>query len=97
MELAEFLVWLTSGGSIIAVSWLAEKSMWFQGLSKERKEYFIYAASVILSLGAYGVSTYVPAEVLAQIAPIFAILASSFASIFLGRFYHSLKKPSPLG
>ena len=92
MSFAEFLVWLTSGGSIVAVSWLADKSAWFQSLSKEAKEYVIYGASVVLSLGAYAVNTYVPAEVMAQLAPIFAILATSFGSIFLGRIFHSLKK-----
>lgn len=97
MELTEFLVWLTSGGSIIAVSWLAEKSAWFQRLTKEQKEYFIYGASVLLSLSAYGVNTYVSAEVLSQLAPVFAIFATTFASIFLGRVYHSFKKPSAQG
>ena len=94
MSLQEFLVWLVSGGSIVAVSWLAEKSAWFQGLGKESKEYVIYGASVALSFGAYAVNTYVSPDVLNQLAPLFGILATTFGSIFLGRMFHSFRKPT---
>ena len=92
MSLQEFLIYLTTGGSIIVVSWLAEKSAKFKELSKEVKEYIIYGASLLLSLGAYSVNTYVDPSVLEKLAPIFSIAATLFESVFLGQLYHFFAK-----
>lgn len=88
MSLNEFLVWLSSGGSIVFVSWIAERWAWFQSLGKEAKQWFIYGSSVILSFVAYSVVTFVSPEVLAQLAPFFTILSATFVSVFLGQAFH---------
>ena len=92
MNFTDFLVWLTSGGSIIAISWIFEQWAFFQAQTANAKRWMLYGASAALSLAAYSVTTYVPAAIVAQIAPIFAILSATFATIFLGQLYHTLAK-----
>lgn len=92
MTLNEFLVWMGSGGSIVFVSWIAERIAWFQALSKDAKQWVIYVSSVILSFIAYSVSTYASPELLAQLAPFFTILSASFISIFLGQAFYFFSK-----
>jgi len=91
MTLNEFLVWLTSGGSIIFVSWIAERWAWFQSKSADVKQWIIYGASVVLSIGAY-YAAQLPASTLVQLAPIFLILSGTFISIFVGKMFHSVDK-----
>lgn len=93
MDLTQFLVWLTGGGSIVAVSWLFENWAWFQAQTAQLKQMLTFGASAVLSLGAWAVTTYVSASVLAQIAPVFMILSTLFASIFVGQLFHSFAKP----
>lgn len=92
MTLNEFLVWLSSGGSIVFVSWIAERWAWFQAQTKEAKQWLIYGSSVGLSFIAYTVSTYASPELLSQLAPFFTIMSVSFVSIFLGQAFHYFNK-----
>jgi hypothetical protein len=92
MNLNDFLVWLTGGGAIIAISWLFERWAWFQAQTANLKQMLVFGSSAALSIGAWAVVTYVPADVLSQIAPVFAILAATFVSVFLGQMFHAIVK-----
>jgi hypothetical protein len=88
----EFLVYLMAGGAIVAVSWAVEGWAWFQNLESNAKQWFIFGSSVVLAVGAWGINTYVPSATLDSLQPVFAILATLFASVFLGQAFHFYEK-----
>lgn len=93
MSLQEFLVYLTAGGSIVAISWLAERWVWFQAQGKEVKQYIIFGASAALSIAAHLAATNIDPFMLEKLAPFFTILSTTFGSIFLGQaFFRAMKK-----
>ena len=93
MDLTGFLVWLSvGGGGAIASSWIWERIPWFQALEASYKQLVYFASCVILSVLAFLVQTYVPAETLTQLAPYFLIVASSFSTVFLGTNFHRASK-----
>lgn len=95
MSLSQFLVWLTAGGSIVAVSWLCEKWAWFQAQEKDIKQYVIFGSSAVLSIAAQLFMTYVDPAVLEMLTPYFAMLSTIFGSVFLGQaFFRLMKKPA---
>lgn len=98
MNLNEFLIWLAAGGGAVGASWVLEQFAWFQKLEAIKKQYVFFASCVALSLGAFAVQTYVPAGVLEQLSPWFAVIATTFVGIFGGSLYHrSAKKPEGQG
>lgn len=92
-SLPEFLQWLIGGGgSILAVSWILERIPWFQSLTSDQRDYAIFGMSVVVGCGALAVVTYVPAEIISDIAPYFLIIASTFATVFIAKLFHSQDK-----
>ena len=93
MELKEFLTWLlSSGGSSAVVSFILERVPAFQKLESEQKRWGFFLACVLVSVGSYLTLTYVPKEVLDQIAPFFALIATVFISVFTGSAFHKVDK-----
>jgi len=90
MSLNDFLVWLMSGGAVVAVSWIFEEIEWFQSLSPKTKRYFQYGLSVLFGVSALLVQQFVPADVLKMLNPYFEILAATFGMIFLNQVAHTL-------
>jgi len=89
MSIQEFLTWFAmSGGSAVAVSWIAERIPQFQALSSSVKQWVMFVASTLLAIGSYALLTYVPAETLSQVAPYFAIVVSVFGTFFLNQIAH---------
>jgi hypothetical protein len=88
--MSEFLLWLVSGGCVIAASWALEQLDWFQNLTPQQKRYLQFGLSAFLGLGALLVSNFVPQEVLQALEPYFQVLASVFGMIFLNQAAHSL-------
>ena len=86
--LAKFLLWLATGGSVVAVSWIAERSKWFQSLESSTKAYVQYGASTILGVAALLIQTYIPAATLEMLAPYFAVFSGVFGMIFLNQVAH---------
>lgn len=77
MDLTQFITWLASSAGASAVAaFLLERLPVFQAQPPARKPWIVYLVSVALALTAYAVQTYVPAEALAQLAPVFAIIAA---------------------
>ena len=93
MEINDFLVWLmSSGGAIIAFSWIAE---WFEGwhlLDSSQRELFSFLGSAAVALVAWAVLTFVPAAVLAAIAQPFAMVSGIFVLIYVKDIFHNVTK-----
>lgn len=88
MTLSEFLPWLISGGSVIALSWLLELiPAWTAWQSAWKKPVF-FLLSALLALGAWALQTYAP-QVITTLEPLFTILAGLFGTIFLGQLAHT--------
>ena len=93
MTLAEFLAWLVnSGGAIAVVSFLFERWAWYQAQTSDNKRYMFFGACVIVSVLGYLGLTYIPPEIIQQIAPYFGILYSTFLAIFVGTKFHQEDK-----
>jgi hypothetical protein len=92
MTIEQVLVWIAGGGCIVAASWLLERFPKYTALASNIKELIFFGVAIVLGGGAYAIGIYVPAEVLAQIAPYFAIVSMVFSYIFLGKGFHSVDK-----
>src|SRR5574343_198863 len=92
MSINEFLVWLTGAGASVAASWLLEKFAWFQALKADSKQLVFFGVCLVLGLGSFAVQTYVPKEVLNQLAPWFLVVSTTFGAVFLGTSYHKASK-----
>lgn len=88
MDLMNGLVWLMGGGCIMAASWLLERFGWYQALASKIKELVFFLVSLVLGIGAYLVTVYVPATSIEAMTPYFAIIAMVFSYVFLGKGFH---------
>lgn len=93
MNLSEVLIWLFSGGgSVMAASWLLERSAWFQNIQdKIKKENIFFLISSVLGVGAYALITYFP-EALLFLEPYGIIVSGIFGSVYLGNAFHKEDK-----
>lgn len=90
VTLDNFLLWLIAGGSVVAVSWILEQVAWFQSLPSKTKQLVQYGASIAVGLAALAIQLYVPADVLDQLEPFFAVIASTFGMVFLNQIAHKV-------
>lgn len=89
MSINEFLVYLTGVGVVAVISWLFEAWQWYQNLQGRTKQVVFFLACVIVAIAAQLVIVFVPAAVLAVLAPYFTIVAGLFAYVFLGTGFHN--------
>jgi lipid-A-disaccharide synthase-like uncharacterized protein len=92
MELKDFLSWIIAGGGIPFVSWGLERMAWFQKLASQAKEWVFFGFAAGVTVLAYVVQTYVPIEVLQQVAPFFLLISGTFITLFIGKGFHQLDK-----
>ena len=92
MELKDFLTLLSGVGAIAAISWLWEYFGWFPTLDEKKKKLVLFGFAVLVAIVAFAVKTFVPADILAQISPIFAIIAAIFVNLFAGEAFHKVTK-----
>ena len=93
MDINAFLLWvLNAGGAAAIVSFILERIPSYTDLTAEAKRWIFFGASFVVSIAAYAVLTYVPADVIAQIAPFFALLYATFIANFSGTVFHSVDK-----
>lgn len=98
LTLTSFLLWLASGGgATVVASFILERLAWYQAKSSTEKQWWFFGSASSLSVAAYCFITYMPAEILSAIAPFFALVASIFASVFLGTLFHQYDKQEPKG
>lgn len=93
MNINELAVWiLNSGGAVIIVSWLCERWNWFQLKTASQKQWIFFGFTLILSLSAYAILNFVPANILNVIAPYWGILSGLFVTVFVGEMFHKVTK-----
>ena len=92
MMLNDFLVYLSGVGVIAAVSWLWEYFDWFPTMEVKNKKLLLFGISAIVALSAYAVQTYVPVDIINQIAPFFSIIAVLFINLFAAESFHAVTK-----
>jgi hypothetical protein len=52
----------------------------------------MYASCVAITFGAYSIQAFVPADILATIAPWFSIASGLFYTIFISKVFHTSDK-----
>lgn len=96
ISFSEVLVWLATGGSVLAISWCVEQWNWFATLSAVQKRLAMWASASVLGTGALWITTNVPPETLAVIAGYLQPAIVAFVLIFLQEQFHARTK-APLG
>ena len=92
-NLIDFLTWIVyGGGGAIAVSWILEKMPWYQEKPSGVKQNIYFGIVSGFTLIIYAILNYVPAEVLAMIAPWFGIIAVTFVNVYIGTGFHRVSK-----
>ena len=95
-NLIDFLTWIVyGGGGAIAVSWILEKMPWYQEKQSDVKQNIYFGIVSGFTLIVYAILNYVPAEVLAMIAPWFGIIAVTFVNVYIGTGFHRASKATP--
>ena len=93
MTIDQLLAWLVnSGGSIVVVSWLAERFPWYQAQEAGKKETYFFLACLGVSMISYLALTYLPPSFITAISPYFTILYGTFGALFLGNTFHKTDK-----
>ena len=91
ITLTVFIAWLiTAGGASAAFAFLAERLDIFQKLDSKAKSWVTLGCTLVISLSAFAVMTYVPAAILDQIAPWFQIAGAVFASWLASQAAHKI-------
>lgn len=94
MDITQFFVWLASAsGATAFLSFVAERIPAFQKLTSAEKGYVMLGGSLAVSLAAFAVLTYTPADVLAQLAPWFQVAYGVVVAWMANQFAH---KQDPL-
>jgi len=76
-NLIDFLTWVaSSGGAAVLLAFVLERIPAFQALAGEVKSWLTLGLTIVLALGAYAILTYVPAGILAALAPWFAVVGA---------------------
>lgn len=89
-SLLAFITWLaTASGTAAAVSFIAERWPAFQQLEPRDKSIFMLVASALIAVISYGVMTYVPSEMLAQLEPVFKLIAGVVGAWMANQFAHA--------
>lgn len=95
MTLEQFLLWLiTGGGAVSLFSWICEQIPQFQVLAPKAKWWIQLIGSVVLACLAKVILNFVPAEVIAAIAPYFQIVAGIVTVFLTNQVYHKYLDPS---
>ncbi len=91
LSLTEWLTWVFAGGGAAAfMSFVAERSKWFQSKTPAGRSYLTVIGSVVIAVAARAVLVYVPADVLAQIAPWFVVIAGTAAPWVFSQLAHKI-------
>ena len=93
MNINEFLNWLmTSAGSSLVAVFILDRIAWYANKAQEARQWIFFGVCSALSVGSYVILTYVPAAVLSQIAPFFALVAIAFSATFVGTAFNKLDR-----
>ena len=91
-----FLLWLGSAPAGIAIlSFIAERSAWYQEQSPKVKQGIAWGVAIILPQIALALLDVVPADIWGQLEPRFQAVLTSvsiIAALFFGELAHSVDK-----
>ena len=94
--LIQLMSWIVySGGSILIMSWIADRIQAFANATKDTKQGIIIGGALVLALGFYAILTYVSPDVLAILEPFFRIISGTVIAYSGGQIVHSLTKGNP--
>lgn len=92
-DLLPFLQWIVfSGGAILIGSWILEHIPAFVTAPPEAKKLTAISVDVVLALGFYAILVFVPADVMAVLAPWFTVAAGTVVLYSGGQVVHKLTK-----
>jgi len=86
----EVLAWLMAGGGIALFSLIAERWVWFQGLTQEAKKYLSNLAVAGIALIAFIVYASVPEAVFVEIDPYIKLFVTIVGSVGFKEVWHKL-------
>lgn len=88
--------WLVTIGAGIGVapllSWILERMGWFQEIDSSAKQFIVFVSSAIISVCAFLVLKYVPANILKDIEPIVGIVVAAFTTFYGTQLSHATRK-----
>lgn len=91
MNLVEFLTWLaTGGGAAVGLAFILERWPKFQSFTVVQKSLGTLLGTTLVALLAYVVLTYVPKEILNQIAPYFMVVAGVVTTWLSSQMGHAV-------
>lgn len=88
-NLTEFLTFIASpvfGAWVI--SEILEQAQWFQLLPSGRKSVIVLVVMLLLSIASFALVRWVPATVVEQLQPLYAIIAGTIVAFLSGKVYH---------
>lgn len=95
-NLTEVLKWMAAGGGSIVIaalaSYAAEHIAAFQALSAMGKRVAAIVGGGLIGVAAWAVVTYVPADVLAAIAPAYTAFMLSAVGALAGQVAHAVRQ-----
>lgn len=92
-DFASLLTWLIAGGGASAVvSWLAERSTWFQGLDARAKWVLMVVASCLIAIVAKLLLDFLPAQVFSAIEPYATVIIIIVSTYLTGQAAHGIDK-----
>jgi drug/metabolite transporter (DMT)-like permease len=93
MDIGEFFKWiLSSGGSIIAASWILDRFTFFQKFTADQKEWTFFGLSAAISVGAYLGVTYIPVQYITAATPYFLMISGTFLTVIVSKKFHQIDK-----
>lgn len=90
-DMVQFLVWICVGGGATAVfAFVAERIPWFQRQPSTTKSYIALGATLVISLLAKAVLTYVPPDFWVQNQEWFIVIAGVISAWITGQAAHRM-------
>lgn len=87
----ELLLWVFAGGGATAIaSFVLERMVWYQQLTSNQRRLVFAGVAVVLGLGSYAITQFVPTEIINAIAPYVAIAVAIGVPIISGTVAHKI-------
>ena len=93
MSITDFVLWVMSGlGASMVFSYVAERQKWFQDLDVESKKFWATVGASGVSVLAYVLYVYVPAEVWAMLSPYWQLVVAVITVNYGTQVFHKYDK-----
>lgn len=92
ITLSKILIWLATGGSVLAVSYACESWGLFHKLQPLAKRFAMWGSASFLGVSAWAVTTYVDPAVLTVVGQALQPAIVAFVLVFLQEKFHQKTK-----